>query len=145
MFYLFNRDIYQTLTFFFDLSNSHNTEFKKYNINELDIAKRLLDYEFHSPTLSWPIANTIMIEPTESEDIEELDRFVNAMISIKKEIITNPDILKNAPHSLDLIKSWDYKYSIKDAYYPNNIKRSYFPSRNRINDVYGDRNIKVKY
>ena len=121
------------------------SEFKKYNISELDIAKRLLDYEFHSPTLSWPIANTIMIEPTESENIEELDRFINAMICIKKEIITNPDILKNAPHSLDLIKSWDYKYSIKDAYYPNNIKRSYFPSRNRINEVYGDRNIKVKY
>jgi glycine dehydrogenase len=121
------------------------SELSKYGIKEVDIAKRLLDYNFHAPTLSWPVKNSLMIEPTETENKEELDRFIEAMKSIKNEIINNPDILKNAPHSLNLLKDkWNFKYSIKDAYFPNNINKNYFPTRNRINEIYGDKNIIVK-
>ena len=87
-----------------------------------------------------------MIEPTESENVEELDRFIYALKSIKNEIVTNPDILKNSPHSLSLLKEdWDKSYQIKEAFFPDNIEKQYFPSRNRINEVYGDRNLVTKY
>ena len=122
------------------------SEFSKYGVSELDIAKRLLDYNFHAPTLSWPIKNSLMIEPTESENVEELDRFIHALKSIKNEIVTNPDILKNSPHSLSLLKEdWNKSYQIKEAFFPDNIEKQYFPSRNRINEVYGDRNLVTKY
>ena len=104
------------------------------------------DYKFHVPTLSWPIVGTLMIEPTESENIEELDRFISALLSIRDEIDNKPELLKNAPHSLSLLKEdWKFDYSQKDAFYPNNIEKDYFPSVNRVNDVYGDRNIICKY
>ena len=120
--------------------------FKSQGITEFDIAKRLLDYKFHAPTLSWPIVGTLMIEPTESENIEELDRFISALLSIRDEIDNKPELLKNAPHSLSLLKEdWKFDYSQKDAFYPNNIEKDYFPSVNRVNDVYGDRNIICKY
>ena len=77
-----------------------------------DIAKRLMDYGFHAPTLSWPVSNTMMVEPTESESLDELQRFVDAMAMIRREIFTNKDILKNAPHTARMIAGdWDYNYS----------------------------------
>ena len=117
-----------------------------------DIAKRLIDYGFHAPTMSWPVAGTLMIEPTESESLEELNRFCEAMIGIREEIRAieegrssqenNP--LKNAPHCVDtLIEEWAYPYSKKEAYYPNNqIKhQKYWPPVGRVDNVYGDRNL----
>ena len=117
-----------------------------------DIAKRLIDYGFHAPTMSWPVAGTLMIEPTESESLEELNRFCEAMIGIREEIRAieegkssqdnNP--LKNAPHCVDtLIEEWTYPYSKKEAYYPNNqIKhQKYWPPVGRVDNVYGDRNL----
>ena len=117
-----------------------------------DIAKRLIDYGFHAPTMSWPVAGTLMIEPTESESLEELNRFCEAMIGIREEIRAieegrssqenNP--LKNAPHCVDtLIEEWTYPYSKTEAYYPNNqIKhQKYWPPVGRVDNVYGDRNL----
>ena len=117
-----------------------------------DIAKRLIDYGFHAPTMSWPVAGTLMIEPTESESLEELNRFCEAMIGIREEIRAieegrssednNP--LKNAPHCVDtLIEEWPDPYSEKEAYYPNNqIKhQKYWPPVGRVDNVYGDRNL----
>ena len=122
-------------------------------IAEIDIAKRLMDYGFHAPTVSFPVAGTIMVEPTESESKAELDRFVEAMISIRDEIRqiesgalpadNNP--LKRAPHTqADVMASeWDRPYSREQAAYPLAWIRSnkFWPSVNRIDDVYGDRNL----
>jgi glycine dehydrogenase len=118
-----------------------------------DIAKRLMDYSFHAPTVSFPVANTLMIEPTESENLEELDRFCDALISIKSEInqIINSDVdpinnvLKNAPHTMNLTLNdhWDFPYSRAEAVFPLpylKTKKSW-PSVRRINDAYGDRNL----
>ena len=117
-----------------------------------DIAKRLIDYGFHAPTMSWPVAGTLMIEPTESESLEELNRFCDAMIGIREEIkkiekgefesTNNP--LKNAPHCVDsLIEDWNYPYTKKLAYYPNNQTKhqKYWPPIGRVDNVYGDRNL----
>ena len=117
-----------------------------------DIAKRLIDYGFHAPTMSWPVAGTLMIEPTESESLEELNRFCEAMIGIREEIRAieegnspqDNNLLKNAPHCVDtLIDEWNYPYSKKEAYYPNNqIKQQkYWPPIGRVDNVYGDRNL----
>lgn len=129
-------------------------EFSKYNISDKDIAKRLIDYNFHPPTMSWPIPKSIMIEPTESEDLEELDRFIDAMIKIREEIDeiidekypNDNNVLTNAPHSLDDIVEWNHPYSIEKALYPLETlrNRKHFPKRSRINDIWGDRNLKVK-
>lgn len=122
-------------------------------ISEEDVAKRLMDFGFHAPTMSFPVAGTLMIEPTESESIGELDRFVDAMIQIRKEIgqvdsgemdeENNP--LKNSPHTLaDMLdEQWDRPYSKMDAAYPlsNVASNKYWPSVNRIDNVYGDRNL----
>ncbi|GGN25835.1 MULTISPECIES: aminomethyl-transferring glycine dehydrogenase [Marinomonas] len=122
-------------------------------ISEEDIAKRLMDFGFHAPTMSFPVAGTLMIEPTESENIEELDRFCDSMIQIRKEISKvqagewpledNP--LVNAPHTADSLLDieWTHAYSRKEAAYPLNwIKaRKYWPSVGRIDNVYGDRNL----
>ncbi|MBJ7539452.1 aminomethyl-transferring glycine dehydrogenase [Marinomonas transparens] len=122
-------------------------------ISEEDIAKRLMDFGFHAPTMSFPVAGTLMIEPTESENLEELDRFCDAMIQIRKEIgkvqdgewslEDNP--LINAPHTADslLDMEWTHAYSRKDAAYPLPwIKaRKYWPPVGRIDNVYGDRNL----
>lgn len=117
-----------------------------------DIAKRLIDYGFHAPTMSWPVAGTLMIEPTESESLDELNRFCDAMIGIRKEILAieqgksdkedNP--LKNAPHCVDeLIEDWHHSYSKKEAFYPNNQTKhqKYWPPVGRVDNVYGDRNL----
>jgi glycine dehydrogenase len=125
----------------------------KSGISEEDLAKRLIDYGYHSPTMSWPVAGTIMIEPTESENLEEMDRFCNALISIKKEIdkveqgefdkIDNP--LKNAPHTyLELAANeWGHKYTREQAAFPNEFLRhnKYWAPVGRVDNVYGDRNL----
>jgi len=118
-----------------------------------DIAKRLMDYGFHAPTVSFPVHDTLMIEPTESEPKAELDRFVNAMIAIRKEIqdIVNGKLdktdnpLKNAPHTAVAVmsNSWNHPYSREQAVYPvaSLKKNKFWPSVGRINNTYGDRNI----
>ena len=122
-------------------------------ISEEDIAKRLIDYGFHAPTMSFPVPGTLMIEPTESESLEELDRFIDAMVKIRGEIQqieigaldseNNP--LKNAPHTInDIVNdNWDRPYSIAEACYPadKNQTTKYWPTVNRIDNVYGDRNL----
>lgn len=121
-------------------------------ISEEDIAKRLIDYSFHAPTMSFPVLGTLMIEPTESEPKTEIDRFIQAMISIKKEIEKikkgewdkedNP--LKNAPHTVEeLTSDWNHCYSRKEAFYPVKalIKWKYFPAIKRVDNVYGDRHL----
>jgi glycine dehydrogenase len=121
-------------------------------ITEVDIAKRLMDYGFHAPTMSFPVAGTFMIEPTESESKAEIDRFANAMISIKGEIMAihngeldaenNP--LKNAPHTAAVVTGdWDRPYSQQLAAFPtkNLGAHKFWPSVGRIDDVYGDRNL----
>ena len=122
-------------------------------ITEEDIAKRLMDYGFHAPTMSWPVPGTMMIEPTESESKDELDRFCEAMISIKKEISEvekgiidkNNNPLKNAPHTAkySLSEKWDHPYSRKDACFPGAWQKEYkyWPSVGRIDNAYGDRNL----
>jgi glycine dehydrogenase len=121
-------------------------------ISEVDIAKRLMDYGFHAPTMSFPVAGTIMVEPTESEDRAELDRFVEAMIAIRGEIhqietgALGPDDnpLKNAPHTqADVIGAWDRPYSREQAAFPLPwvAANKFWPSVNRIDDVYGDRHL----
>ncbi len=121
-------------------------------ISEEDIAKRLMDYGFHSPTMSFPVAGTLMIEPTESESLREINRFIKAMISIYTEIQkiikgewskdNNP--LKNAPHTaVEMAGKWQYPYSREEALYPvNSLKQNkYFPPVKRIDNVYGDRHL----
>ncbi|WP_109851486.1 aminomethyl-transferring glycine dehydrogenase [Aquimarina sp. AU58] len=127
--------------------------FKEEDITVTDIAKRLMDYGFHAPTVSFPVAGTIMIEPTESETIEELDRFIDAMISIRNEIkeIANgtasreQNVLKNAPHTMEFIArdNWDMPYSRTKAAFPlPHIKgNKFWPSVGRVNDAHGDRNL----
>ncbi|KAF1815151.1 glycine dehydrogenase-like protein [Eremomyces bilateralis CBS 781.70] len=126
---------------------------KSAGIEVIDIAKRLQDYGFHSPTMSWPVANTMMIEPTESESKEELDRFCDALISIRKEIAeiekgaqpkTN-NLLKMAPHTQkDLLRStWDRPYERERAAYPLSYLREkkFWPTVARLDDAYGDTNL----
>ena len=122
-------------------------------ITEEDVAKRLMDYGFHAPTMSFPVAGTLMIEPTESESKQELDRFINALIRIRSEIArvesgeldgkNNP--LKNAPHTLaDILDDqWDRPYSKKEAAFPMDWLENgkVWPTVNRIDNVYGDRNL----
>jgi len=124
--------------------------FKKNGIEVTDIAKRLMDYGFHAPTLSFPVAGTLMIEPTESESLEELDRFCDAMISIRKEIdestLEEPNnALKNSPHTQEMVTSdsWEFPYSRKKAAFPlAYIKENKFwPSVRRVNETFGDRNL----
>ncbi|MFH6598473.1 aminomethyl-transferring glycine dehydrogenase [Ectopseudomonas khazarica] len=117
-----------------------------------DVAKRLIDFGFHAPTMSFPVAGTLMIEPTESESKEELDRFCDAMIAIREEIRAveqgrldkddNP--LKNAPHTaLELVGDWHHAYSREQAVYPlaSLIEAKYWPPVGRVDNVYGDRNL----
>jgi glycine dehydrogenase len=124
--------------------------FKEYGIEVTDIAKRLMDYGFHAPTVSFPVAGTMMIEPTESESKAEIDRFCDAMISIKKEIdsISKDDennVLKNAPHTLEMITAndWHFPYSREKAAFPLDYVRDnkFWPSVRRVDDAYGDRNL----
>jgi glycine dehydrogenase len=124
--------------------------FKAHGIEVTDIAKRLMDYGFHAPTVSFPVAGTMMIEPTESESKAEMDRFCDAMISIKKEIDSllkedDNNVLKNAPHTLDMITAneWYFPYSREKAAFPLDYVRNnkFWPSVRRVDDAYGDRNL----
>jgi len=121
-------------------------------ISEEDVAKRLMDYGFHAPTMSFPVPGTLMVEPTESESKAELDRFVEAMLSIRAEIArvergewpaeNNP--LVHAPHTLaDVIAAWDRPYGIAEAVTPSAhaLAHKYWPAVNRVDNVYGDRNL----
>jgi len=110
--------------------------------NAEDVAKRLMDYGFHAPTLSWPVTGTMMVEPTESESLDELQRFVDAMAKIRKEIAELPAILKNAPHTESAVCGhWDHSYTREEACFPNQPKKKFWPAVNRIDNVYGDRNL----
>jgi len=124
--------------------------FKTNGIEVVDIAKRLMDYGFHAPTVSFPVAGTMMIEPTESESKQEMDRFCDAMISIRHEIeaadkddANNP--LKNAPHTQDMLTSdsWDLPYTRKTAAFPLDYvsENKFWPTVRRVDDAYGDRNL----
>jgi glycine dehydrogenase len=124
--------------------------FKEKGIEVTDIAKRLMDYGFHAPTVSFPVAGTLMIEPTESENLEELDRFCDAMISIRKEIEASgadqkDNVLKNAPHTLAMITAdeWNFSYSRETAAFPLDYiaENKFWPSVRRVDDAYGDRNL----
>jgi glycine dehydrogenase len=118
-----------------------------------DVAKRLMDYGFHAPTMSFPVAGTLMVEPTESESKEEIDRFCEAMISIREEIgeieqghaDREDNVLKNAPHTASAACSddWNRPYSRDKACFPAPWTRDYkyWPPVARVNDVYGDRNL----
>ena len=118
-----------------------------------DVAKRLIDYGFHAPTMSWPVAGTLMIEPTESESLKEIDRFCEAMICIRQEIeeiatgkVSNEDnLLKNAPHTAKklITEVWDHEYSREKAAYPveGMQHNKYWPPIGRVDNVYGDRNL----
>jgi glycine dehydrogenase len=127
--------------------------FKAAGIEVVDIAKRLMDYGFHAPTVSFPVAGTVMVEPTESEPKHELDRFCEAMIAIRKEIASieqgtsdkadNP--LKNAPHTVSVVTgdAWEHPYSRQKAAFPLPYVAAYkfWPSVGRVNDTYGDRTL----
>lgn len=122
-------------------------------ITEEDVAKRLMDYGFHAPTMSWPLVGGIMIEPTESEDKGEIDRYIDALIRIRQEIKDVEDgkvdkvnnVIKNAPHTLKRLMSdnWNYPYSREQAAYPApwiHARGKVFPTVARIDSAFGDRN-----
>jgi glycine dehydrogenase len=123
------------------------------SIDEQDIAKRLMDYGFHAPTVSFPVPGTMMVEPTESESMDELDRFCDALIAIRKEIQAVMDgaadpkdnVLKNAPHTAEALTSdeWTHPYSREQAAYPLPFVRAnkFWPVVSRIDNPYGDRNL----
>ena len=122
-------------------------------ITEEDIAKRLIDFGFHAPTMSWPVPGTMMIEPTESENLSEINRFCEALIKIREEINKvehgefdkNDNPLKNAPHThLELTANeWKHKYDRETAAYPSATLKSYkyWPPVARVDNVYGDKNL----
>ncbi len=128
-------------------------EFKKAGIEVEDIAKRLMDYGYHAPTVSFPVAGTMMIEPTESESVAELDRFCSALIEIRNEIREieqgkadkEQNVLKNAPHTAATVMSdsWKYPYSRQKAAYPLEwvSENKFWPSVSRVDSAYGDRNL----
>ena len=125
---------------------------KNTGITEVDVAKRLMDYGFHAPTMSWPVVGTMMVEPTESESKAELDRFCDALISIRAEIeqvelgLADPEdnVLKNAPHTARELTSddWSHPYSREQAAFPAPWTREhkFWPSVGRVDNAYGDRN-----
>jgi glycine dehydrogenase len=129
-------------------------EFKQFGITEKDVAKRLLDYSFHPPTMSWPIPGSIMIEPTESENIEELDRFILAMRTIREEIREiekgeypkENNVLVNSPHCVRDLLDWKFEYSTRKGCFPVEYleKNKFWPTNSRIDDVYGDKNLILK-
>ncbi len=126
---------------------------KSADIDVTDVAKRLMDYGFHAPTVSWPVPGTMMIEPTESESRAELERFCDALISIREEIAEIEtgiadqvdNVLKNAPHTVEMVtqSEWDHSYSRERAVFPKPWVREakFWPAVARINEVYGDRNL----
>jgi len=126
-------------------------EFKEsHNIGVMDIAKRLIDYGFHAPTVSFPVPGTMMIEPTESENLGEIDRFCDALISIKSEILSCKkeelsNVLTNSPHTLEMITddNWDYNYTRTQAAFPLSFvkENKFWPTVTRIDEAFGDRNL----
>ena len=124
-------------------------KYKEQGVEVVDIAKRLMDYGFHAPTVSFPVAGTMMIEPTESENIKEMDRFCEAMISIRMEIDSENEndleLLKNAPHTLGMITAdnWDFPYSRQKAAFPLEFvyENKFWPTVRRVDEAYGDRNL----
>jgi glycine dehydrogenase len=125
---------------------------KRTGVTVDDVAKRLIDYGFHAPTMSFPVAGTLMVEPTESEDLRELDRFVEAMISIKDEIDrlaagewpADDNPLRNAPHTAEsLAGDWTHPYSRQEAAFPPGVdaRAKYWPPVRRIDGAYGDRHL----
>ena len=124
--------------------------FKENGIEVMDIAKRLIDYGFHAPTVSFPVPGTMMIEPTESENLDEIDRFCDAMIAIRLEVEhctkeNKNNLLCNAPHTIEMISSekWDYPYTRNEAVFPLPfvLENKFWPSVRRVDDAYGDRNL----
>lgn len=124
--------------------------FEEKGIKVTDIAKRLMDYGFHAPTVSFPVAGTLMIEPTESEDLAELDRFCDAMISIRKEIEASSkddanNILRNAPHTLAMVTAneWVFPYTREEAAFALDYiaENKFWPTVRRVDEAYGDRNL----
>jgi glycine dehydrogenase len=125
--------------------------FHRIGVTETDIAKRLMDYGFHAPTVAFPVHGTLMVEPTESEPLSELNRFIDALLSIRDEIREvesgscdkENNVLKNAPHTIEMLTAneWVYPYPRDKAAKigKNNLK--YWPTVSRIDDAYGDRNI----
>ena len=126
---------------------------KEHGITELDIAKRLMDFGFHAPTLSFPVHGTLMVEPTESEPKEELDRFIQALATIRQEIIEvgngaadkQDNVLKNAPHTHDMLTAdnWTHPYPRSKAAYPLPwvAENKFWPHVARVDDGHGDRNL----
>ena len=118
-----------------------------------DIAKRLIDYGFHAPTMSWPVPDTLMIEPTESEGLDEINRYCEALINIREEITdiiskkydSKDSPLKNAPHSMsDISEEWPFKYSSDTAFFPYSSQlkdTKFWPSICRVDNAYGDRHL----
>jgi len=124
--------------------------FKENGIEVMDIAKRLIDYGFHAPTVSFPVPGTMMIEPTESENLDEIDRFCDAMIAIRSEVEhctkeNKNNLLCNAPHTIEMISSekWNYPYTRNEAVFPLPFvsENKFWPSVRRVDDAYGDRNL----
>jgi glycine dehydrogenase len=127
--------------------------FKAAGVDEMDVAKRLMDFGFHAPTVSFPVSGTLMVEPTESEDKGELDRFCDAMIQIRHEIDEisggradpKDNVLKNAPHTAAAVTAseWNHRYSREQAAFPLPFVRAnkFWPSVGRIDNPYGDRNL----
>jgi glycine dehydrogenase len=127
--------------------------FKAAGIDEMDVAKRLMDFGFHAPTVSFPVAGTLMVEPTESEDKSELDRFCEAMIQIRREIEAvavgtadgHDNVLKHAPHTAASVAAttWSHRYTREEAAYPLPFvkERKVWPAVGRIDNPYGDRNL----
>jgi glycine dehydrogenase len=122
-------------------------------ITEADIAKRLMDYGFHAPTLSFPVHGTLMVEPTESESLQELDKFISALKSICCEIKeiregkadSEDNVLRNSPHTVKVVTAneWNHKYDRQKAAFPLNwvVENKFWPSVGRIDDGFGDRNL----
>ena len=109
-----------------------------------DVAKRLIDYGFHAPTMSFPVAGTLMVEPTESEDLGEVDRFIEAMIAIRAEMDDEASraMLRNAPHTaVELAGEWEHPYDRMAAAFPSGPEAKYWPPVKRIDGAFGDRNL----
>ena len=137
-----NQEGFVAHEFIIDVSEFAN---RKVGITEEDIAKRLIDYSFHPPTMSWPRSRVMMFEPTESESLAELDRLVEAMKSIRREIDEEPKLLKNAPHATHMVTDWPFHYSIERALYPvcslkNNNTKFHVPI-GRIHNAIGDKKL----
>jgi glycine dehydrogenase len=126
---------------------------KTADITAVDVAKRLMDYGFHAPTVAFPVHGTLMVEPTESEPLAELDRFVEAMAAIREEIRQvetgeaekNNNLISHAPHTAEMLISsvWNFPYTREKAAFPmkSHLVDKYFPPVTRIDDAYGDRNL----